>query len=128
MSKTSLNGAKVLIAEDEYTIAMFLIDYLEDQGVEVVGPAGSLEGVNKLIDGHQVDAALLDINLAGELVFPVADRLREKGVPFVLTSGYDDNVPARFADDPRCAKPYRLETLARTLEDALANGQGGHAG
>jgi len=128
MSKTSLNGAKVLIAEDEYTIAMFLIDYLEDQGVEVVGPAGSLEGVNKLIDGHQVDAALLDINLAGELVFPVADRLREKGVPFVLTSGYDDNVPARFADDPRCAKPYRLETLARTLEDALANGPGGHAG
>ncbi|NIJ70024.1 response regulator [Xanthomonas sp. 60] len=118
-----LSGAKVLVAEDEYTIAMFLVDFLEMKDVQVIGPAGNLKALGELLDAEQIDVALLDINLGGELVYPVADRLREKGVPFLLTSGYDDNVPARFSDVPRCAKPYRLEALARALEETLAQGR-----
>lgn len=122
---TQLKGARVLIAEDEYTIAMFLADYLELQGAQVVGPAGNLEALAALVEQQQIDAALLDINLGGELVYPLADRLAEAGVPFLLTSGYDDNIPARFADNPRCSKPYRLEALSQALQDTLARRPGG---
>ena len=115
-----LRGARVLIAEDEYTIAMFLADYLELQGAEVVGPAGNLDALAELVDQQPIDAALLDINLGGEMVYPLADRLIQAGVPFLLTSGYDDNIPPRFADAPRCSKPYRLETLNQALRDTLA--------
>lgn len=120
--RNGLSGAKVLVAEDEYTIAMFLVDFLEMKDVQVIGPAGNLKDLGALLDSNSVDAALLDINLGGELVYPLADRLREQGVPFLLTSGYDDNVPERFISAPRCAKPYRLEALARALEDTLAQG------
>lgn len=120
-----LKGARVLVAEDEYTIAMFLVDFLELKGVTVVGPAGNLGKLNELLDQHEVDAALLDINLGGELVYPVADRLAAQGIPFLLTSGYDDNVPARFAGAPRCTKPYRLEVLATALEGLLAGAGAG---
>ena len=122
-TQSGLRGARVLVAEDEYTIAMFLVDFLEMKDVQVVGPAGNLKALGELLDTNDVDVALLDINLGGELVYPLADRLRAQGVPFLLTSGYDDNVPARFADAPRCAKPYRLEALARALETTLADGR-----
>ncbi len=122
-----LRGARVLVAEDEYTIAILLVDYLEMLGVEVVGPAGNLTTLQDLIDQGPIDAALLDINLAGELVYPVADRLADAGIPFLLTSGYDDNLPERFAGVPRCAKPYRLEVLAAALRARLACRPHGHA-
>lgn len=120
---SGLSGAKVLVAEDEYTIAMFLVDFLEMKDVQVIGPAGNLKALGELLDAEEIDVALLDINLGGELVYPVADRLRERGVPFLLTSGYDDNVPERFRHVPRCAKPYRLEALAKALEDTLVQGR-----
>lgn len=120
--ENGLNGTRVLVAEDEYTIAMLLVDYLQMQGVNVIGPAGNLDALGALVDQNEIDAALLDINLGGEAVYPLADRLMEAGVPFVLTSGYDDNVPPRFAQVPRCSKPYRLDTLSRALQQTLAQG------
>jgi len=114
-----LDGKRVLVAEDEYNIAMFLVEYLQMQGVDVVGPAGNLKKLGELVDEQEIDGALLDINLGGELVYPLADRLAERNIPFVLTSGYDDNVPERFADTPRCGKPYRLEALTRILQTAM---------
>nr|WP_223181706.1 response regulator [Stenotrophomonas lacuserhaii] len=112
-------GKRILVAEDEYNIAMFLVEYLQMKDVDVVGPAGNLKALDALLDAQPVDGALLDINLGGELVYPLADRLRDGNIPFVLTSGYDDNVPERFADAPRCGKPYRLEALTHALEQAL---------
>lgn len=114
-----LAGKRVLVAEDEYNIAMFLVEYLQMKDVDVVGPAGNLKALDALVDAQAIDGALLDINLGGELVYPLADRLLERNIPFVLTSGYDDNVPERFADAPRCGKPYRLEALTQALEQAL---------
>ncbi|MGE8257916.1 MAG: response regulator [Stenotrophomonas sp.] len=111
-----LQGVRVLVAEDEFAIAMFLVDYLELKGVHIVGPAGDLAALNRLFDEEPIDVALLDINLGGEQVYPLADRLAAAGIPFLLTSGYDDNVPSRFADAPRCAKPYHIQALAQQLE------------
>ena len=111
-----LQGVRVLVAEDEFAIAMFLVDYLELKGVHIVGPAGDLAALNRLFDEQPIDVALLDINLGGEQVYPLADRLAAAGIPFLLTSGYDDNVPSRFADAPRCAKPYHIQALAQQLE------------
>lgn len=122
---SGLGGKRVLVAEDEYNIAMFLVEYLQMKGVEVVGPAGNLKALHALLDAQQneraqqIDGALLDINLGGELVYPLADRLIDLNIPFVLTSGYDDSVPERYASAPRCSKPYRLEALANVLEQSL---------
>ena len=117
---SSLAGVRILVAEDEYAIAMFVTDYLEMQGAEVVGPAGNLEALDTLVDSTAIHAALLDINLGGELVYPLADRLAMAGVPFVLTSGYDGDLPPRFNGRPHCSKPYRLEELRGALCAALA--------
>ena len=114
-----LQGVRVLVAEDEFAIAMFLVDYLELKGVHIVGPAGDLAALNRLFDEQPIDVALLDINLGGEQVYPLADRLAAAGIPFLLTSGYDDNVPSRFADAPRCAKPYHIQALAQQLETLM---------
>ncbi|KIP86350.1 transcriptional regulator [Stenotrophomonas maltophilia] len=119
MDNGGLAGKRILVAEDEYNIAMFLVEYLQMKDVDVVGPAGNLKALDALLDTQPVDGALLDINLGGELVYPLADRLRDGNIPFVLTSGYDDNVPERFAYAPRCGKPYRLEALTQALEQAL---------
>jgi CheY-like chemotaxis protein len=124
-----LEGVRVLVAEDEFAIAMFLVDYLELKGVQVVGPAGDLAALGRLVDEQPIDVALLDINLGGQQVYPLADRLVEAGIPFLLTSGYDDNVPSRFADVPRCAKPYHIQALAQQLEtlvQATRAAAGGH--
>ncbi|MEG0182862.1 MAG: response regulator [Stenotrophomonas sp.] len=117
---SGLKGVRVLVAEDEFAIAMFLAEYLQLKGAEVIGPAGDLEALGRLLDSHAVDAALLDINLGGEKVYPLADRLNAAGTPFLLTSGYDDNLPSRFAGAPRCSKPYRIEALAQQLTHLLS--------
>ncbi len=117
--KHGMAGKRILVAEDEFEIAMFLVDYLQMNDVQVVGPAGNLQALGALVNDNVIDGALLDINLGGELVYPLADRLLERGIPFVLTSGYDENLPERFAGTPRCGKPYRLEALSRILADAL---------
>nr|WP_258016662.1 response regulator [Stenotrophomonas maltophilia] len=111
-----LKGLRVLVAEDEFAIAMFLVDYLELKGAQVVGPAGDLEALGRLVDTHPIDVALLDINLGGEQVY----RLAETGIPFLLTSGYDDNLPSRFASAPRCTKPYHIEALVQQLAALVA--------
>jgi hypothetical protein len=74
-----LKGLRVLVAEDEFAIAMFLVDYLELKGAQVVGPAGDLQALGRL-RYHPIDVALLDINLGGEQVYPLADRLAEAGI------------------------------------------------
>ena len=114
-----LKGLRVLVAEDEFAIAMFLVDYLQLKGAQVVGPAGDLQALGRLVDENPIDVALLDINLGGELVY----RLADAGTPFMLTSGYDDNLPSRFAGAPRCTKPYHIEALVQQLARLVAGPQ-----
>lgn len=114
---TGLAGVAVLVAEDEFFVAEDLAYALEQRGATVVGPAADLARALALIEQTpQLGAAVLDINLKGEMVFPVADALRERRVPFVFATGYDGTVmPERFAAMIRCEKPVDPDEVARAL-------------
>jgi CheY-like chemotaxis protein len=117
-----LSGRRVLVVEDEMMIAMLVEDMLAELGCAVVGPAHALETALDLARSESdIDAALLDVNLAGQPVFAVADALREKGVPAIFSTGYGD---AGLRDVDRGApvlqKPFRAGDLARALTEALA--------
>lgn len=109
---------RVLLVEDEYLSALYLSDLLEERGMGVIGPCPDLATAFDALDGARPDAALLDVNLQGEEVYPLADRLVARGIPFAFTSGYGNaHLPARFATVDVCLKPVDpaalLEMLAR---------------
>lgn len=113
-----LRGRRFLVVEDEYVIAADLAASLKALGVEVAGPAASVAEALTLLesDGDRLDGAVLDINLGNERVYPVADVLRGRGIPFVFTTGYDAAVvPNCYADVPRCEKPVDERRLVRFL-------------
>lgn len=91
----ALNGRWVLVVEDDYFIANDLLRQFKESGAEVLGPVASVEHALALIAATpQIDGAVLDVNLRDVMVYPVADALRDRGVPFVFATGYEKN------DDP----------------------------
>ena len=116
-----LRGLRILVVEDEYMLAEDLRRALVRLDVEVVGPVATVAQALELVEsGEAPDGAMLDVNLQGEAVFPVVDLLRERGVPFVLTTGYDRwNLPAAYADAPRCVKPLDMTRISRLLCEHL---------
>ncbi|WP_426240290.1 response regulator [Pararhizobium sp. DWP1-1-3] len=110
-------GKRILVVEDDYFIAQQLVDRLERTGAIIVGPAPNLDRALAFASGDtHIDAAILDINLNGDMAFPVADLLFSRGVPFVFATGYDDkDIPARYESVPRLSKPVEH----RDLQDAL---------
>ena len=115
-----LQGRRLLVVEDDYFIACDLVQELESQGVEVVGPTASVGGATELIGSAELDGAVLDINLGEERVFPVADLLTARGVPFVFATGYDVIVvPPAHANVPRLGKPVQTAALVRLLSGEI---------
>lgn len=116
-SEQRLQGRRVLVVEDEYFIADDIARALSRLGAEVVGPAPDLEeALAALASGTRIDLAVLDINLHGETVSPVADALADRGVPFVFATGYDQSaVPTRHQGAPRWEKPFDPNALVRAL-------------
>ncbi|HEX2633352.1 MAG TPA: response regulator [Bradyrhizobium sp.] len=115
-----LSGQRVLIVEDEYFLAQDLAEYLNHLGVEVVGPVGTVTDALELLHYADIQGAVLDINLRGERVYPVADVLEQKQVPFVFASGYGGELePNAYTDIPRCIKPLDFAELANTLLDQM---------
>jgi CheY-like chemotaxis protein len=107
---------RVLVVEDDMMIAMMLQDSLTKLGFEVVGPAARVDSAVQLAERETMDAALLDINLAGEKVDRVAERLSLRGIPFAFVSGYGASwIPKAFADRPRIEKPFQTRDLQRVL-------------
>ena len=120
---SGLAGRRVLIVEDEVIVAFALECEVEDAGGEIIGPAHSLEEAERLLD-QPIDVAILDINLNGESVWPVARALRDRGVPYVLASANCDDPRATdpvFADVPRFDKPVALPRLIATLTDLVSD-------
>ena len=115
--------ASVLIVEDEMLIALDIQMMLEDNGFQVVGPAGSVDSALRLLDDIRPDVAVLDGNLRGRPVVPVAQRLRSLEIPFVLSSAYDlftfDGSEA-LAGVENVQKPISEGRLIAALKRALA--------
>lgn len=117
-----LTGVRLLLVEDEAMVAMMIEEMLTDLGCVVVEVAGTLaRGLSLAEDGAQtLDAAVLDINLGGDKVYPVAERLAASGVPFVFSTGYGlAGISPDFARIPALAKPFRPEALEAALMAAL---------
>jgi DNA-binding response OmpR family regulator len=112
----SLAGRRVLVVEDEYLLADDMAQALRKLGAEVVGPVPTTDKALALLDSEPIDGAVLDINLRGQMAFPVADVLRERGVPFVFATGYDQaTVPSAYDGVPRWEKPFNTQDLVRAL-------------
>lgn len=112
---------RILIVEDEYLVALDLAEDLRALGAEVVGPVSSVQKALDTLDATpRLDGAILDVNLRGIMIFPVADRLAERDVPFFFTTGYDQRIiPDRYAAVPRCEKPVTGPRLKRALAESF---------
>jgi len=101
-------------------IAAMLEDVLHEFGCEVLGPAARVDEALALIETEDFDAAVLDVNVAGEMVFPVADALAARGVPFVFATAYvAASLATQHAERTVLQKPYEMRSLQRALEAGL---------
>ena len=123
-TQAGLKGLRVLVVEDEMMVSMLIEDMLSDLGCTVIGPASRLDEAMDLARTADIDCAVLDVNLGGQPIFPVADLLREKGAPFAFATGYGD-AGLRDVDkgSPVLQKPFREGDLARVLGELHAAAQ-----
>ena len=121
MSAPDLSGLRVLVVEDEMMVSMLIEDMLTDLGCIVVGPVARLDEAIALAESEQIDCAVLDVNLGGQPIFPLADILRAKGAPFAFATGYGD-AGLRDVDKGSLVlqKPFRETDLARILGELRA--------
>jgi len=116
----ALEQLRVLVVEDEYLVAMLIKDILEGAGCVVMGPVPRLSEALDAVDHDTCDAAILDVNLAGERIDPVARALSRRNVPFVFVTGYGPGgLPREFTQRPRVCKPFRMDDLLGTLTSAV---------
>ena len=119
--KAPLQGRKILVVEDEATIALNLAKALQRAGAIVVGPVASVAAAHGAMADHRLDGALLDIRLRSETSFPLADVLAALGVPFVFVSGLSSALmPYAHRNRPRFDKPYQMADVIDTLVSLLA--------
>ncbi|MEO7276640.1 MAG: response regulator [Sphingomicrobium sp.] len=112
----------ILIVEDEPLICMMLEDFLDSLGHRVAGTCDTVECALAEVEKGGFDIAILDVNLKGENVWPVAARLREKNVPFVIaTGGHVDPPPPEFDNAPVIEKPYTVDRVNPAIEAAFAS-------
>lgn len=110
---------RVLVVEDEVFVAMMIEDYLRDLGFEVVGPATRLERGLALARDEMLDFAVLDVNLADKPSFPIADALRDRGVPFIFATGYGTlGLTEAYEGTRTLQKPFDLTDLARAIDQS----------
>lgn len=116
-SHKNLAGYRILILEDELYVGFDLRAELLDCGAEVIGPIADLDMAFDIVDTKSsIDAAVLDVNLRGELVFPLADLLVQQDIPFIFTTGYGvDVIPYRLRSIVRQEKPARTSDIARAV-------------
>ncbi|HYH23310.1 MAG TPA: response regulator [Azospirillum sp.] len=124
-AEEGLNGLRLLLVEDEAMVAMMLEDMLGDFGCEIVGPAASVAAALELAGHEGLDGAILDVNVGGEPIYPVAEALVARGVPFVFTTGYGAaDIDRRFADAPAVQKPFSTGALRDALAATLPERKG----
>lgn len=110
----------VLLVEDEVMIRMMVADMLEELGYTIAGEAGDIDDAVRLVQVADFDIAILDVNVNGKVITPVAEAVQLRGLPFVFATGYGaQGLPEKFRDRTTIQKPFQVETLARTIESVL---------
>ena len=118
---------RILVVEDELMVAMALEMVLADAGYDVVGPIGRMEQALETAAQENVDFALLDVNVRGEEVFPVANILADRGVPFTFLTGYDrSSLPAALAEAQILSKPFKARELLAAVNAMVSSARHPH--
>jgi CheY-like chemotaxis protein len=116
-------GLRVLVVEDEAMVSMLVEDMLLDLGCEIVGPAARIPVALELAASAEIDAAVLDVNVAGQAIWPVADALTARGVPLVFTTGYGESgLQGAYVNHAVVQKPFQIDDLVRALAASLEKG------
>jgi DNA-binding response OmpR family regulator len=112
---------QVLLVEDEILVGMAMRDLLTDLGYSVLGPYGDVDEAIAAASSNTITAAVLDVNLAGVLVYPLADELQLRQVPFIFVTGYGvESIDRKFANIPVIAKPIEGQALRQALSNTVA--------
>jgi len=120
-------GLRVLIVEDESMVTMLIEDFLADMGCAVAGVASGLDEALSSVSSLDFDVAILDVNLNGVQSYPVAQVLRERGIPFVMATGYGAaGLPQVFQSVPTVGKPFQQWQLERAIRAAVRPNDGSH--
>ena len=117
-----LQGKRFFLVEDDVLLLMSLQEIVQGWGCHVLAIAMTLEQACSLAAEHPYDFAVLDVNLQGEMVTPVAEMLAEREIPFVFTTGYGEPILPAFADRPIVPKPYRADDLLAALSHVAKGG------
>ena len=120
MTPTRPPRGSVFLVEDEVMIRMMVSDMLEELGYTVAAEAGEIGEALRLAETTYFDLAILDVNVNGKVISPVAEAIQLRDIPFVFATGYGaQGVPEKFRNRPTLQKPFQIETLARTIEATL---------
>ena len=119
-AEPNTTGHRILVVEDEFLIRMLLEDMLTDLGYELVGVAGRVDEATEMAKSKDFDLAILDVNLDGHDVYPVADLIAKRGVPFMFVTGYGGRgLPDSYRGRPTLQKPFQLDELKKMLGQLL---------
>ena len=120
MMATRPQGCSVFLVEDEVMIRMMVADMLEELGYSVAAEAGEIGEAVKLAQSADFDIAILDVNVNGKVISPVADLIKARNRPFIFATGYGSSgLPEKYRDRPALQKPFQLETLAQMIDSAM---------
>ena len=120
MTATRPPGGSVFLVEDEVMIRMMVADMLEELGYRVAAEAGEINEAIRLAQSTEFDLAILDVNVNGKVISPVAELIKARNRPFIFATGYGSSgLPEEYRDRPALQKPFQLETLARMIDTAL---------
>ena len=113
-------GGSVFLVEDEVMIRMMVADMLEELGYSIAAEAGDISEAIRLAQSTDFDVAILDVNVNGKVISPVADLIQARNLPFIFATGYGSSgLPEEYRDRPSLQKPFQIETLARVIENTL---------
>jgi len=118
---THPSGGSVFLVEDEVMIRMMVADMLGELGYSIAAEAGEITEAIRLAQSAEFDFAILDVNVNGKVISPVADLIKARNRPFIFATGYGSSgLPAEYRDRPALQKPFQIETLARAIDHALS--------
>ena len=120
-----LDGLRILIVEDEAMLAFVFKTFLEDAGAEVAGPVNCVKSACDLLDEQEIDCAMMDVRLNNETVYPLADKLNARGIPFIFVTGNSANIlPPEYSSRPLLLKPVGSKRLVFTIARLTHTGAG----